>query len=47
MRSFVANEDPSAVIQWGKGKRAARVRHALWILKGLLLEGWRPHHTPR
>ena len=46
VRSFVAAEDSTAVVQWGKGKKAAKVRHALWILKGLLLEGWRPHHAP-
>ena len=23
-----------------------RVRHAMWIMKGLLLEGWKPHHAP-
>ena len=46
VRAFVSSADPSAVVNWGKGKRAARVRHALWILKGLLLEGWRPHHAP-
>merc|ERR1719424_2458382 len=46
VRGFVAAEDPTAVVQWGKGKKAAKVRHALWVLKGLLLEGWRPHHAP-
>ena len=46
VRAFVADADPRALVQWGKTKRAARVRHAMWILKGLLLEGWRPHHAP-
>jgi kinesin family protein 6/9 len=46
VRAFVADSDPRALVQWGKSKRAARVRHAMWILKGLLLEGWRPHHAP-
>ena len=46
VRSFLASDDPEATVNWGKGKKAARVRHAMWILKGLLLEGWRPHHAP-
>ena len=46
VRTFLASDDPEATVAWGKGKRAARVRHALWILKGLLLEGWKPHHAP-
>ena len=30
----------------GQGTRAARVRHAMWIMKGLLREGWKPHQAP-
>ena len=46
VRAFLSSEDPEATVAWGKGKRAARVRHAMWIMKGLLLEGWKPHHAP-
>lgn len=46
VRTFVGHQDPQATIAWGRGKRAARVKHALWILKGLLLDGWRPPHAP-
>ena len=46
VRAFVAAAEATATVAWGKGKRAAKVRHAMWILKGLLLEGWRPAHAP-
>jgi len=46
VRDFLGNADPQATVQWGRGKRTAKVRHALWIIKGLLLEGWRPAHAP-
>ena len=46
VRAFVSDADPQATLAWGPGKRLAKVRHALWILKGLLLEGWRPHRAP-
>jgi kinesin family protein 6/9 len=46
VRAFVSDADPQVTLAWGPGKRLAKVRHALWILKGLLLEGWRPHRAP-
>jgi len=38
VRTFVQDAAPDATLQVGKRKRAARTRHALWILKAMVLD---------
>jgi len=38
LRIFLRDPAPAATIDWGRGRRAAKVRHAFWMLKAMLQE---------
>jgi len=39
VRAFVGDPSQSAQVEWGRGRRAAKVRHALWMLRQMIRGG--------
>jgi kinesin family protein 6/9 len=39
VRSFILDPGPAAGVEWGRGRRGAKVRHAMWMLKTMLRDG--------